>query len=65
MGDDEPMLVSDGWTAILDCIIDQCDPPAGLLEALTEVDPERAARFAQFLIATGCGTVTAVQSEVH
>lgn len=64
---DDMMLVSDGWTAILDAIIDQIDPPEGLLEALTEADPERAARFAQFCIATGCGTVTATQAnaEVH
>ena len=53
------------WTRVLDCIMAEQDPPEGLLEALSRDDQERSGRFAQFLIASGCGTVTAVQSEVH
>ena len=51
------------WVRVLDCIINQEDTPPGLLEALTRDDPERAGRFAQFMIDSGCATVTAVQSE--
>ena len=54
-----------GWTAILDAVMDETDPPDGLFKALVEADTERAARFTKFLVEIGCAEVDVVQEAAH
>jgi hypothetical protein len=62
--DDDLIPTELGWLCVLDAIIDETDLAPGLLEGLTEADPERAARLCAFLVRIGCATIESTQGEV-